>query len=106
MTLVELVAELCERYKLTHEQGVILGGDLRAAGVHDGPALYDAHRAWRGAWKSPRCPTAGQFAEHYRDVPSVHAPHASGMTNRERMMRDMELSNRPDSYRNTRRVGR
>lgn len=92
MTLVELVANLAERYGLSHEQGALLGGDMRAAGIRDGLPLHDAYTAWRAQWKVQRCPTAAQFAAFYVE-PSVYAPHASGLSNRERMMRDMEIYN-------------
>lgn len=100
MTLDELMNDFGTRYNVTHEQGTLLGADMRAAGIRDGLPLYDAYTAWRAQWKVARCPTAAQFAAFYVE-PSIHTPHASGLSNRERMLADMELSNRPDSYRNT-----
>ena len=50
---------------LTDERVKALVSDMRAAGVHDGPALQDAFDGWRSTWDKRYAPTAGEFAKYY-----------------------------------------
>lgn len=103
MRVVDLVAEIGRLTKMSDPDAFKAG--LEKCGLKDGPALQDAFDGWVRGWKRSTAPQPAEFAEHYR-LPSIYTPHVSGLTNRDRMLADMELSNRPDSYKNTCNEGR
>ena len=75
MTLIDLIAEIGQRHKLSPESPEIkaLLSDLKAAGCKDGPNLQAAFDSWRTSWKYDKAPKAVHIAEHYVQ-PTLNKP--------------------------------